>query len=692
MARPTTEQRLAKVHQEALAEFNRSQSSSRDVRAQSLYARRFVSVPGAMWEGPLGNQFENKPKFEVNKIMLALTRIYNEYRNNRITVDFVPKDGSEGDKTADTCDGLYRADEQDSCAEEAYDNAFDEGTAGGMGAWRLRACYEDEDDDENEYQRIRMEPIYDADTSVFFNLDAKRQNKSDAKKCWVLSSVSREHYKAEWNDDPTTWPKEVSGVQFDWATPDVVYIAEYYCVEQTSERCTYFRDVQNNELKYTDAELIDIAGGEDATADDGIEFLAALGTVRTKDRRKSVRKVRKYIMSGGRVLDDCGYIAGRHIPIIPFYGKRWFIDNMERFMGHVELAMDTQRLKNMQISKLGEISALSSVSKPILTPDQIAGHQIMWSEDNLKNYPYLLINPIQGADGSQIPSGPVAYTKPPEIPQAMAALLQITEADMAEILGNQQNGEKMVSNISGKAVEMIQQRIDMQAFIYMSNFAKAMKWCGEVWLGMARDLYVDKGRKMKTVGLQGQTSTVELMKPVMDDDSGAEVYENDLSDAKYDVVSDVGPSFTSRRDATVRSLTGMMQVTTDPETLMVLNAAALMNMEGEGLEEIRDWSRQKLVMMNIIKPTPEEAQAMAEAKQNQQPSAQDQYLAAAAKEAGAKATGALASAEKALADAEKSKAQTADVLAGIPLREQEAALDAAKAIHEALKPEPLAGT
>ena len=39
-------------------------------------------------------------------------------------------------------------------------------------------------------------------------------------------------------------------------------------------------------------------------------------------------------------------------------------------------------------------SALSSVEKPILTPEQVAGHQVMWAEDNLKDYPYLLINPI----------------------------------------------------------------------------------------------------------------------------------------------------------------------------------------------------------------------------------------------------------------------------------------------------------
>ena len=117
-------------------------------------------------KGPIGEQFENKPRFEVNKIHLSVIRIINEYRNNRIAVDFVSKDGSPDDGLAETCNGLYRADEQDSVADEAFDNAFEEGVGGGFGAWRLRTTYEDDEDDENEKQRIRFEPIYDADSSV----------------------------------------------------------------------------------------------------------------------------------------------------------------------------------------------------------------------------------------------------------------------------------------------------------------------------------------------------------------------------------------------------------------------------------------------------------------------------------------------------------------------------------------------
>ncbi len=679
MARLTRDQRFANVHANALAEFDRCQTTMRDERLQCLQDRRFYSLAGAQWEGPLGEQFENKPRFEVNKIALSVIRIINEYRNNRIGVDFVSKDGTENDKLSATCNGLYRADERDSGAEEAYDNGFEEAVGGGFGAWRLRTVYEDDEDDENDRQRIRIEPIFDADSSVFFDLDAKRQDKADAKYCFVLYSMSFQAYRDEFNDDPTTWPKDIQQSEFDWCTPDVVYVAEYYRVEEVRETVRIFTTIDGEEERYTQA---------DFDADETLEeTLMAVGTVEVRQKRTKRRKVHKYIMSGGGILEDAGYIAGKNIPIVPVYGKRWFVDNVERCMGQVRLAKDPQRLKNMQLSKLGEISALSSVEKPILLPEQVSGHQVMWAEDNLRNYPYLLVNPITGPNGETQAAGPVAYTKSPQIPPAMAALLQLTEQDMAEILGSNQQGDKMVSNISGKAVELIQTRLDMQSFIYMTNMAKAVRRCGEIWLSMAKDIYVEEKRKMKTIGSMEEIASVELMKPVIDAESGELVYENDLSNATFDVAVDVGPSFSSRRDATVRALTGMMQVTTDPQTQQVLQAMAIMNMDGEGIDDVREYFRRQLVQLGVLQPTEEEQQEMMMAMQNQQPDPQSAYLMAEAGKAEALTIKAQADTEYTLARSQETRAKTAETLSNIDIDQRKSAIESAEKIGEALRPQ-----
>ena len=354
-------------------------------------------------------------------------------------------------------------------------------------------------------------------------------------------------------------------------------------------------------------------------------------------------------------------------------------------MGAVRLAKDAQRLKNMQLSKLGEISALSSIEKPIMTPEQVAGHQVMWAEDNLRDYPYLLINPITGPDGNTQAAGPVGYTKSAEIPPAMAALLAITEQDMQDILGNPQGADKMVSGVSGKAVEMIQTRVDMQTFIYMSNFAKGMKRCGEIWLGMAKEIYTEDKRKMKTISPTGQAGMVELMQPMIDTQSGAVVMANDLSSATFDVVAEVGPSSSSKRAATVRALTGMLQITSDPETAQVLTSMAMMNMEGEGVGDANAYFRKKLLRMGVVKPTDDEAQELMAEMQGQPQDPNAMYLQAAAEEATAKAAKARADTVETVASAELKRAQTLETLGKVDQTAQDMAMTNAKSVQEILQ-------
>jgi hypothetical protein len=451
-----------------------------------------------------------------------------------------------------------------------------------------------------------------------------------------------------------------------------VFVAEYYQVEHKSETIRIYERMDGTEERYAQSEF-----DEDPELETRLD---AIGAIEVRQRKIKTRKVRKYLMSGGKILEDQGYIAGKNIPIVPVYGKRWFVDNVERCMGHVRLAKDAQRLKNMQLSKLGEISALSSVEKPILLPEQVAGHQVMWSEDNLRDYPYLLVNPITGPDGATQPAGPVAYTKSPNIPPAMAALLELTERDMRDILGNQEGGDKIVSNISGKAVEMIQQRLDMQAYIYMSNFSKAKKRAGEVWLSMAQDVYVEPKRRMKKLGTNAEVEMIELMAPAIGE-KGEVITENDLSEAKMDVWVDIGPTSASKREATVRALTGMMQVTQDPETSQVLQAMAMMNMEGEGISDVRDYFRQKLLRMGVIKPTEQEAEQLAAMLQGQSdPNAV--FLQAAAEEAIAKAAQARANTVKTVADAELSRAKTQETLAKIGIEDDKATLEGLRAVRD----------
>jgi hypothetical protein len=267
----------------------------------------------------------------------------------------------------------------------------------------------------------------------------------------------------------------------------------------------------------------------------------------------------------------------------------------------------------------------------------------------------------------------------------MAALLQITEQDMQDILGNPQGADKIVSGVSGKAVEMIQTRVDMQTFIYMSNFAKGMKRCGEIWLGMAKEIYTEDKRKMKTIAPTGEAGMVELMQPMIDQETGAMVMANDLTDATFDVVAEVGPSSSSKRAATVRALTGMLQITSDPETAQVLTSMAMMNMEGEGLKDVRNFFRKRLVKMGAVEPNEEEMQAMEAELQAQEPDANAALLLAEAEKSKTQAAVNAAKVANTEADTQLKQAQAGKVLADI---DSQGKSDALKVLKELREPAP----
>jgi hypothetical protein len=190
---------------------------------------------------------------------------------------------------------------------------------------------------------------------------------------------------------------------------------------------------------------------------------------------------------------------------------------------------------------------------------------------------------------------------------------------------------------------------------------------------------------MKTIAPTGEAGMVELMQPTIDTETGAVVMANDLSSATFDVVSEVGPSSSSKRAATVWALTGMLQITQDPETQQVITAMAMMNMEGEGIGDANTYFRKKLLRMGVVKPTDDEAQELMAEMQGQPQDPNSMYLQAAAEEATAKAAQARASTVKTVADAELSRAKTLETLSKVDETAQNMALTNAEAVQEILR-------
>lgn len=667
--------------------FDRAYSPQQDVREKCIEATRFARVPGGQWEGAtaagtkLDDRFEKYPKFEINKISTELNRIISEYRNNRITVKFRPGDREASEELANKLNGLFRADYEETDGGEACDNAFDDGATGGFGCFRLASTFVNEYDPLDERQRITFEPVYDPSRSVWFDPDAKKYDKSDALWAFCMYSMSPEKYEAEYGKTPPTSldVTSISAWEYDWFEPEVIYIAKYYEVRKESVDVISYKQPLTGEIATYDSDQIEDIQDELAAA--GFEEVA----------RRSVKRKRIYVsvVDGENFLEKPRRIPGEHIPLIPVYGKRWFIDDIERVEGHIAKAMDPQRLYNLQVSMLADTASQDPGSIPIVDMEQVRGLEKHWENRDSKRPAFLPLRSVKNKAGDIVAAAtPAGYTQPAVLNQALAALLQQTSADIQEVTGSSQAMQQMPSNVSQGTVNDLMNRSDMASFIYLDNMAKSLKRAGEIWLSMAREIY-GSDREVRVVNEDGSDDIALMNAAVVDEETGRTVALNDLSTGRYDVTVDVGPSYTSRRDATVSVLTNVLSSMLPGDPMRpAIQGVILDNIDGEGMDDIKEFNRNQLLTSGVAKPRNQKEQAMVQqSQQAQQQQPSPEMIAAMAQDKLANAELQKAANEQADIQVKAFKAQTDAQVAAAKVVEILASADSQKKqdIREALK-------
>ncbi len=623
-------------------------------RAIALQARRFVYIVGSQWEDQWGELFENSIRLEIDKVKRGVDKIRRDYRSNRIVPDFRPKGTGSDQDTADTLDGLWRADANHFKAQQALDNAFEEGCGGGMGALRITTAWADPLDKDSDEQRINPAMIIcDADQRVFFDPNSKLYDKSDAMFCYVLTADQRQSFEEEHPNCLASWPDGMVKPFFDWYTPDVVIKCEYYEVEEKDAKLLIFRHVlTNDEMRYWQSEV---------TTEDR-EELEAQGYVVTTQKRKR-RRVHKWLMSGAEVLKDYGYIAGDQIPVVPFYYDRAYVDNQERFEGYVARRMDRQRIYNGMMSRLMEINSLAPREKPIFLAEQMPPHlQELWANQEHERHPYALVNGVFGPDGQPIALGPIGMIQAPQVEPVTAALLQAANADLQE---DMQDPDEVASNVSAEAMDIAATRVDAKSGIPLDNFAQTVRRAGEVYLAQCRDIYWQKGRKVETQSEDGDDGEATLQEAYTDK-SGKHGVRNDFTTGAYKVIVEVTEATATRQDKTVKSMMKLAEIAGAMGNQALGNVAlltAVMNQDGEGMGDLQGWARKQLIAEGVVQPNEEEQAEMEEAQQQQQPDPTAIALLAQAKDSEASAGLKEAQTGKAAADTKLSEAKTIETLA-----------------------------
>lgn len=583
------------------------------------------------WDGTLiGVNLSFRGQFDM--LRKAGRQIMADLAANPIQVDFEPKDSSRMD-SADFAQGVYLTDEQDNSTIQAYQNALNECVVCGFGAWQTYTEYRTTKSGFDE-QVIRRRPIREANNTVFFDPNSYLQDRSDAKYVSVLCAYTPEAYEElakELTGEEvidTSFSEPEQSYVFPWVaggTDKKIYVTEFYYKELVKDKIITLVDPLGTESQLYENQIKDL---EDELLDGGFEII---------DEREIERyQVTKYIASGKQIL-SVEVLACESLPIVPVYGEFAYIEGEIHYEGVTRLAKDPQRLRNFQMSYLADIVSRSPRPKPIFLPEQIRGFEFMYEENGPdNNYPFYYQN-RKTQTGEDLPIGPVAQMPEQQMPQALAASIDLTRQAVEDVANPGLPQDIADPDVSGKAVLALQSRLDQQSMVYQTHYKQAKRYDAKVYAEMA-SVILDTPRNVTLTLPDGTRKNAEVMAQIIDRETGQVRVINDITNMEWDVYADIGPAYSSKRDKTIEELKEMAATVGpyDPNMAKQIILTQLTLMDGVAMDDIRDNARNQLVMSGFKKPeTPEEEQIVAQSQENQKPDAM--MVAAQAEQAKAQA-------------------------------------------------------
>lgn len=573
---------------------------------------------------------------EFDIIRKAFRNIVADLTTNPVQVNFEPED-DEREDAAEILDGMYRADARHNTSIEAFDNADQENIVCGYGAWLLRNEYKSSRNGDTK-QVIRRIPIYEANNCVYFDPNAKQIDKSDADYVSVLTSYSEDGYLDLVEELTGERPNEVNAESFK--DPQQSFVFPWILGEQKLIYVTEFymrKKVKTKILTFSNPFGMTTTVDEEALGDKMDDLLNS-GYEIIDEKTIERFRITKYICDGKQILngeegevececdEDCDcpgderggeVVPGEHLPVIPIYGERAYIEGSEHWEGITRLAKDPQRLRDFQLSYLADIASRSPRDKSIFFADQIKGFEQMYNlsgADN--NYPYLLMNRVS-TEGEELPPAQIGSMPAPQIPPALVASIALSREAVEDVANPGIPQDIADPDLSGKAVLALQARMDKQSSVYQEHRKHAQRRDGEVYASMASEIY-DVPRDVKVEMPDGTRKTEKIMETVLTAE-GEIVTIKDLNNTEFNVYSEITTTYSSQKEQTLDRLEKMISGLPPGEPMreiLLLKFMKLMN--GVDFEDVREYANNKLILMGIRKPETPEEEAMLQQMQNQE--------------------------------------------------------------------------
>jgi hypothetical protein len=221
----------------------------------------------------------------------------------------------------------------------------------------------------------------------------------------------------------------------------------------------------------------------------------------------------------------------------------------------------------------------------------IEGYEGYWENANTQNYSVL---PWNHADDAGQPIPAPKRQEPPNASQAYQLAMTNAANDMMLVSGQYQADFGAPSNErSGVAIQQRQRQGATATYHYIDHLAMALRFAGKIIIDLVPRIY-DTKRLMKIMAEDGSDSEVLL------DPNAAQAFlehqQKNTDDAKqiifnpnvgrYDVISDVGPDFATRRQEAFNALTQI--AASSPELMMLVGDLLFKAADFEHADELAE--------------------------------------------------------------------------------------------------------
>jgi chemotaxis signal transduction protein len=502
----------------------------------------------------LRRELEEKPILTINKVQQHNLLIINDSKQNKYGIRVRPVSDEATFQAAEIYQELVYHVEYISSAENVYDSAIVWQVEAGKGFWYVDTDYEN---DHTFNQEIYIRPIKDP-RSVLCDPHTIMPDDSDMRWALIVEELEKSVYRKKYPkyaalSDAT--PLLDTIYSNEWAGKDKIRLAIFYKKEEEEDRYITFIDDKETQQEGRYSQL---------TAEGKKWYNDHKDLPTSRERNIVTENITKYKIAGNRIVEKTPWL-GKIIPVVKLAGVETVIDGVYDCRGHTRALINAQQMYNYNTSSNTEFGAQQTKSPWVAPQAAIAGYEEYYRTASNINHSYLPYNHMDD-DGNAIPApqknqgiGPgTAYIESLKIAQ--------NEMMMASGQWQSQVGENENAK-SGVAINARQRQGDKATYHFIDNQAIAIRKTGKIIIDLIPKVY-DTERVKKILARDGRRMHIQVKPGAEQAMSEPEVVNPDQDITKqitkvvfdptvgdYDIQSDSGPSYATRRQEQFNALT-----------------------------------------------------------------------------------------------------------------------------------------